>query len=59
MRFSPNTSSPLIVSGGWDNMVKVWDLQSCKLKCDLAGHTGNVNTGSLGVAIILWFSMGG
>jgi len=44
VRFSPNTSSPLIVSGGWDNMVKVWDLQSCKLKCDLAGHTGNVNT---------------
>jgi len=44
VRFSPNTQTPLIVSGGWDCMVKVWDLTTCKLKNDLAGHTGNINT---------------
>ena len=25
-------------------MVKVWNLSSCKLKTDLAGHTGYINT---------------
>jgi len=44
VRFSPNTTTPLIVSGGWDKMVKVWDLSSCKLKTDLPGHTANINT---------------
>lgn len=46
VRFSPSTSNttPLIVSGGWDKMVKVWDLTTCKLKTDLPGHTGNINT---------------
>jgi guanine nucleotide-binding protein subunit beta-2-like 1 protein len=44
VRFSPNTKKPLIVSGGWDNMVKMWDLGTCKLTADLPGHTGNVNT---------------
>jgi guanine nucleotide-binding protein subunit beta-2-like 1 protein len=43
VRFSPNTQTPLIVSGGWDNMVKVWDLTTCKLKTDLPGHTANIN----------------
>ena len=26
VRFSPVTSNPIIVSGGWDKLVKVWNL---------------------------------
>jgi len=46
VRFSPNiTTGPhLIVSAGWDRMVKVWDLHTCKLVHDLVGHEGYVNT---------------
>jgi guanine nucleotide-binding protein subunit beta-2-like 1 protein len=43
VKFSP-TKEPLTVTGGWDNLVKVWDLTSCKLKHNLEGHTGHVNT---------------
>jgi guanine nucleotide-binding protein subunit beta-2-like 1 protein len=44
VRFSPNLSTPLIVSAGWDKMVKVWNLTHCKLRTNLIGHTGYVNT---------------
>jgi len=44
VRFSPNVQTPLIVSCGWDKVVKVWNLNQCKLKADLFGHTGYVNT---------------
>jgi len=44
VRFSPNTQNPTIVSGGWDKLVKVWNLGNCKLKTNLAGHSGYVNT---------------
>jgi len=44
VRFSPNIQSPIIVSAGWDKMVKVWNLTNCKLKTNLIGHTGYVNT---------------
>merc|ERR1712096_186458 len=44
VRFSPNASNPLIVSGGWDRVVKVWSLTNCKLKTNLFGHTGYVNS---------------
>ena len=44
VRFSPSPSAPLIVSAGWDKKVKVWNLTTCKLKNDLIGHTGYVNT---------------
>lgn len=44
MRFSPITTNPIIVSGGWDKAVKVWNLTNCKLKNNLIGHTGYVNT---------------
>ena len=43
VRFSPNPASPIIVSGGWDKKVKVWNLTTCKLKTDLEGHTGYIN----------------
>jgi len=44
VRFSPNLSNPLIVSCGWDKLVKVWRLKDCKLRQNLIGHTGYVNT---------------
>lgn len=44
VRFSPQNVNPLIVSCGWDNLVKVWTLTSCKLIVNLEGHTGYLNT---------------
>jgi len=44
VRFSPNVQTPIIVSGGWDKLVKVWNLGSCKLRSNLAGHTGYINS---------------
>ncbi|XP_060068595.1 small ribosomal subunit protein RACK1 [Ylistrum balloti] len=43
VRFSPNTSNPIIVSSGWDKMVKVWNLTNCKLKTNHIGHSGYLN----------------
>lgn len=44
VRFSPNTQNPIIVSCGWDKMVKVWNLTNCKLKTNHFGHSGYLNT---------------
>jgi guanine nucleotide-binding protein subunit beta-2-like 1 protein len=44
VRFSPSLQNPLIVSCGWDKLVKVWNLNNCKLRTDLRGHTGYLNT---------------
>jgi len=47
VRFSPNHNQklpPLIVSAGWDKVVKVWNLETCRLRTNLIGHTGYVNT---------------
>ena len=44
VRFSPVTANPIIVSAGWDKLVKVWSLTNCKLRNNLAGHQGYVNT---------------
>ncbi|CAB9518338.1 nucleotide-binding protein subunit beta-like protein [Seminavis robusta] len=44
VRFSPSQSVPLIVSCGWDRLVKVFNLSNCKLRNDLVGHTGYLNT---------------
>jgi len=44
VRFSPNLQQPLIVSAGWDKVVKVWNLTTLKLRTNLLGHTGYVNT---------------
>jgi guanine nucleotide-binding protein subunit beta-2-like 1 protein len=40
VRFSPSAKQPLIVSCGWDKLVKVWNLNNCKLRYNLAGHGG-------------------
>jgi len=43
--FSPSTENPVVVSGGWDKLVKVWTItDEFKLKQNLVGHTGYVNT---------------
>jgi len=42
--FSPSAKMPLIVSAGWDKLVKVWNLSNCKLRSNLCGHTGVVYT---------------
>ncbi|KAK4522353.1 hypothetical protein GAYE_HPESCF16G0233 [Galdieria yellowstonensis] len=47
VRFSPSTATPLIVSCGWDKMVKVWNLSNCKIRSNLAAHTGYLNTVSV------------
>ena len=44
VRFSPNTANPIIVSCGWDKLVKVWNLTNCKLKTNHIGHTQHLNT---------------
>jgi guanine nucleotide-binding protein subunit beta-2-like 1 protein len=44
VRFSPDTSNPLIVSCGWDKVVKVWNLTNCKLRANHFGHTQFINT---------------
>jgi guanine nucleotide-binding protein subunit beta-2-like 1 protein len=44
VRFSPNTQNPVIVSCGWDKVVKVWNLSNCKLKTNHIGHSGYLNT---------------
>lgn len=43
VRFSP-ARDPTIVSCGWDKVVKAWNLTNCRLKCNLVGHTGYLNT---------------
>ncbi|OMJ74109.1 hypothetical protein SteCoe_27057 [Stentor coeruleus] len=44
VRFTPTTKDPMIITAGWDNLVKLWDQQTFKHKADLKGHTGCVNT---------------
>ncbi|KAH3761177.1 receptor of activated protein C kinase 1 [Pelomyxa schiedti] len=44
VRFSPTGATPIIVSCGWDRLVKVWNLANCKLRTNLVGHTAYVNT---------------
>jgi len=39
VQFSPNPNTPIIVSCGWDKIVKVWNLTNCKLKTNHYGHT--------------------
>jgi len=48
VRFPPVAPAPgstgVIVSAGWDKLVKVWSLSNCRLKNNLAGHNGYLNT---------------
>jgi guanine nucleotide-binding protein subunit beta-2-like 1 protein len=44
VRFSPSNSNPVIVSAGWDKVVKVWNLATCRLKTNHIGHHGYINS---------------
>jgi len=44
VRFSPSVQAPVIVSCGWDKLVKVCSLTNCKLRTNLYGHAGYLNT---------------
>eukprot|EP00461_Guttulinopsis_vulgaris_P001409 UN01409 len=44
VRFSPSVEAPLLVSAGWDKLIKVWDMKALAHKNTLAGHTGYINT---------------
>jgi len=44
VRFSPTTNNPVIVSGGWDKVVKVWHLSNFQIKSNFYGHTGYINS---------------
>jgi len=44
VRFSPNNKQPIIISAGWDKLIKVWNLATLKLANNLVGHTGYINT---------------
>ncbi|KAI8091258.1 guanine nucleotide binding protein beta subunit [Gilbertella persicaria] len=44
VRFSPNPAHPVIISAGWDKLVKVWDLTKLKIRTNFIGHNGYVNT---------------
>jgi len=44
VRFSPSVANPIIVSCGWDRVVKVWSLTNCKLQYDHLGHSEYLNT---------------
>ncbi|XP_078151583.1 small ribosomal subunit protein RACK1-like [Carex rostrata] len=46
VRFSPSAigREAVFVSGSWDCTVKVWNLSNCKLRYNLTGHRGYVNS---------------
>lgn len=47
VRFSPDTKTPLIVTGGWDKTIKVWDSQTMQLRNTFVGHSAQINTISM------------
>jgi len=44
VRFSPHPATPLMVSCGWDKVVKVWNTTNMKLGVNHLGHSGYINT---------------
>lgn len=44
VRCSPAEDSEIVVSAGWDKLVKVWNLADSRLQADLVGHKGYLNT---------------
>jgi guanine nucleotide-binding protein subunit beta-2-like 1 protein len=44
VRFPPTAGSPFVISAGWDKKVKVWNTSNFRLRNDLIGHNGYLNT---------------
>lgn len=44
VRFPPTLNVPVIVSAGWDKVVKVWNVNNCRIRTNLTGHSGYLNT---------------
>jgi len=44
VKFSPHQKTPLLISAGYDQVVKVWDLSTTKLLTNLIGHTGFITS---------------
>lgn len=44
VKFSPQQKAPMLISAGYDMVVKVWDLASSKLLTNLIGHTGFISS---------------
>ncbi|KAJ3636284.1 hypothetical protein Zmor_009050 [Zophobas morio] len=38
-----NPTGPQVISCGWDNVVKVWELTTCQLRTNFIGHRGVIN----------------
>jgi len=43
VKFSPNSANPVVVSAGWDKLIKVWDSTTWQILKDLPGHNGYLN----------------
>jgi guanine nucleotide-binding protein subunit beta-2-like 1 protein len=43
VRFTPASKEPLVISAGWDGLVKLWNQENYTLKQELEGHTNAVN----------------
>eukprot|EP01029_Cantina_marsupialis_P031742 TRINITY_DN92198_c2_g1_i1.p1 TRINITY_DN92198_c2_g1~~TRINITY_DN92198_c2_g1_i1.p1 ORF type:complete len:319 (+),score=32.41 TRINITY_DN92198_c2_g1_i1:61-1017(+) len=44
VKFCAQSEQTLIISAGWDKMVRVWNLADCKLVTKYTGHTQYLNT---------------
>jgi len=44
VRFSPNKDLSLVVSAGWDKVVRLWNMEDMSHRSNLLGHTGYINT---------------
>ena len=47
VRFTPASKDPLVISSGWDGVVKLWTQENWSLKADLEGHNNAVNSVSI------------
>lgn len=46
VRYSPDAANPMVVTAGWDKMIKVWDMKGTtpQLAVNHSGHAGYCNT---------------
>jgi guanine nucleotide-binding protein subunit beta-2-like 1 protein len=44
VRFSPSVNDPVVVSCGWDGLVKIWNHTNWQLRTNLVGHSNYLNS---------------